>query len=165
MAESQSALGPDWLDAWLEAPIWNFALSPGVCGPDAAVGVWVPSVDRVGRYFPLMVALLGGEAEALPGLARDHGGFLAAAGRACFDALEQDIAPEDLATRVMEAVCEPPPTEPFEFPAGAAVWWTAGAPRVPPSIRVGAAMPGPEAFAAMLDARVRAVESNTEPEE
>src|SRR3546814_12125382 len=29
-----------------------------VCGPDAAVGVVMPSIDRVGRYFPLTVAVL-----------------------------------------------------------------------------------------------------------
>ena len=33
-------------------------LGPGVCGPQAAVGVVMPSIDRVGRYFPLTVAVL-----------------------------------------------------------------------------------------------------------
>src|SRR5229473_1881218 len=56
LAASRRALGEDWLAAWLEAPIWRFALSPGICGPDAVLGLWMPSVDRVGRYFPLTFA-------------------------------------------------------------------------------------------------------------
>ncbi|KAF0862144.1 type VI secretion system-associated protein TagF [Pseudomonas sp. LD120] len=55
---SQNALGEQWLNAYLVSPLWRFALAPGVCGPDAAVGVVMPSIDRVGRYFPLTVAAL-----------------------------------------------------------------------------------------------------------
>ncbi|QXI38774.1 type VI secretion system-associated protein TagF [Pseudomonas xantholysinigenes] len=53
---SQQALGERWLEAYLVSPLWRFALAPGVCGPDAVVGVLMPSIDRVGRYFPLTVA-------------------------------------------------------------------------------------------------------------
>jgi type VI secretion system protein ImpM len=52
---SRSALGERWLDVYLTSPIWRFAFSPGVCGPGAHVGTLVPSVDRVGRYFPMTV--------------------------------------------------------------------------------------------------------------
>nr|BFD38552.1 type VI secretion system-associated protein TagF [Pseudomonas sp. FFPRI_1] len=55
---SQTALGGEWLNAYLVSPLWRFALAPGVCGPQAAVGVVMPSIDRVGRYFPLTVAAL-----------------------------------------------------------------------------------------------------------
>ncbi|MGN8274432.1 type VI secretion system-associated protein TagF [Pseudomonas sp. SMN5] len=55
---SQTSLGERWLDAYLVSPLWRFLVAPGVCGPDAAVGVVMPSIDRVGRYFPLTVALL-----------------------------------------------------------------------------------------------------------
>lgn len=55
---SQTRLGADWLNAYLVSPLWRFVLAPGVCGPDAAVGVVMPSIDRVGRYFPLTVAAL-----------------------------------------------------------------------------------------------------------
>lgn len=53
---SQQALGEQWLQAYLVSPLWRFALAPGVCGTDAVVGVLMPSIDRVGRYFPLTVA-------------------------------------------------------------------------------------------------------------
>ncbi|MCX9156597.1 type VI secretion system-associated protein TagF [Niveibacterium sp. 24ML] len=55
LAESQRALGGAWLDRYLTAPVWRFALSPGVVGGRAWVGLLLPSVDRVGRYFPLTV--------------------------------------------------------------------------------------------------------------
>lgn len=53
---SQRQLGERWLQAYLVSPLWRFALAPGVCGASAAVGVVMPSIDRVGRYFPLTVA-------------------------------------------------------------------------------------------------------------
>ncbi|HEU0200447.1 MAG TPA: type VI secretion system-associated protein TagF, partial [Burkholderiaceae bacterium] len=57
LAASQAELGDAWLDTYLSSPIWRFALSAGVCGPDAWCGILVPSVDRVGRYFPLTIAV------------------------------------------------------------------------------------------------------------
>ena len=57
IAASQAALGQRWLDVYLTSPIWHFALAPQVCGGAAYIGVLVPSVDRVGRYFPLTAAL------------------------------------------------------------------------------------------------------------
>lgn len=53
---SRQALGEDWLPAFLVSPIWRFALSPGLCGPSAYAGIMMPSVDKVGRYFPLTLA-------------------------------------------------------------------------------------------------------------
>jgi type VI secretion system protein ImpM len=53
MAASRAALNDRWLDLYLTSPAWRFACDAGVCGPDAVIGVMVPSVDRVGRYFPL----------------------------------------------------------------------------------------------------------------
>jgi type VI secretion system protein ImpM len=52
---SQLALGDRWLDLYLTSPIWRFALGAGCCGPNTVVGVMMPSVDKVGRYFPLML--------------------------------------------------------------------------------------------------------------
>ncbi|NJM81990.1 MAG: type VI secretion system-associated protein TagF [Tabrizicola sp.] len=60
--QSQQDLGRGWLDAFLVAPVWRMALGPGVAGPDTVAGVMMPSVDRVGRYFPLVVAAI------LPGI-------------------------------------------------------------------------------------------------
>jgi type VI secretion system ImpM family protein len=69
LARSQSELGGQWLDVYLTSPIWRFALQSGVCGEHAYLGVLVPSVDRVGRYFPLTTAVACPVALALPELA------------------------------------------------------------------------------------------------
>ncbi len=61
LAASRASLGDRWLDIYLTSPVWRFACAAGVCGPSPVIGVMVPSVDRVGRYFPLTLA-----AELLP---------------------------------------------------------------------------------------------------
>ncbi len=53
--DSKTHLGSRWLDAFLVTPIWRFAFAPGVCGVNGVVGLIMPSVDRVGRYFPLVL--------------------------------------------------------------------------------------------------------------
>jgi len=53
---SREQLGPAWLSTYLNSPIWRFVLAPGACGPHAWAGVLMPSVDRVGRHFPLTIA-------------------------------------------------------------------------------------------------------------
>ncbi len=53
---SRDQLGDAWLNYYLNSPIWRFALSAGVCGDSPWSGVIMPSVDRVGRYFPLTIA-------------------------------------------------------------------------------------------------------------
>lgn len=54
---SRVALADRWRDIFLRAPIWRFLLFPEVCGPKAWAGILMPSVDNVGRHFPLTVAL------------------------------------------------------------------------------------------------------------
>jgi type VI secretion system protein ImpM len=59
LAAQRETLGEEWLDAYLRSPSWRFVLMPGVLSPaqkHAMAGVLMPSVDRVGRYFPLTVA-------------------------------------------------------------------------------------------------------------
>jgi len=74
VATSRSSLGERWLDVYLTAPLWRFALGPGLAGDDWWLGVLMPSVDRVGRYFPLLVC----ETASSPPTSRDE---LEAAGR------------------------------------------------------------------------------------
>ena len=55
MHTSRGVLGEAWLDSYLTSPLWRFVLSDAVCGSGAYAGVVAPSVDRVGRYFPLTI--------------------------------------------------------------------------------------------------------------
>ena len=53
---ARELMGENWLDYYLTSPIWRFAFSPGVVDGQCWAGVLVPSVDSVGRYFPLTLA-------------------------------------------------------------------------------------------------------------
>jgi type VI secretion system protein ImpM len=55
VARSRNDLGDAWLDLFLTSPVWRFALQGGFIGGAAWAGLLMPSVDRVGRYFPLTV--------------------------------------------------------------------------------------------------------------
>src|SRR5690348_11514038 len=57
MTTSRADLGQHWLDAYLLSPIWRFALLPDVICPNAWAGLLMPSVDKVGRHFPLTLAI------------------------------------------------------------------------------------------------------------
>jgi type VI secretion system protein ImpM len=54
---SRAARGCAWLDAYLTAPLWCFALGGGVLGESGWAGVLMPSVDSTGRHFPLTIAV------------------------------------------------------------------------------------------------------------
>lgn len=56
LAGSRERLGAGWREAFLSAPAWRFVLAPGVIGLQGWAGLIVPSVDAVGRYFPLTIA-------------------------------------------------------------------------------------------------------------
>ena len=53
IAASRTALADQWADTYLTSPVWRFALSASACGRAAVAGLMAPSVDRVGRFFPL----------------------------------------------------------------------------------------------------------------
>lgn len=55
---------PSWQTAYLGAPIWHFVLGAGLLGSDEVLGLLMPSVDRVGRYFPLLIVQTTSEARA-----------------------------------------------------------------------------------------------------
>lgn len=98
---SQAQLGARWLDVYLTAPVWRFAWAPGVIDAQWWFGVMMPSVDAVGRYFPLLIAAertaapAGGDAlDRLAAWYRDVGAAaLATLGdKATLEALESALA-------------------------------------------------------------------------
>lgn len=74
LAATRQAIGERWLDLYLTFPVWRFVVPAGLLGDVGWVGVFLPSVDRVGRCFPLTIC---------EPVARD---MLEAAGLACIDA-------------------------------------------------------------------------------
>jgi type VI secretion system protein ImpM len=64
IAASRAELGRGWERHYLVAPIWRFWIGPAILGSGCA-GVIMPSVDGVGRYFPLMALYACAGAEQL----------------------------------------------------------------------------------------------------
>jgi type VI secretion system protein ImpM len=144
LAASRALLGDAWMDAWLTAPVWRFSLPPGACGPDPVLGLMLPSVDRVGRGYPLTVAVVFVGCRGAPD--PEAGAlFLDEAEDAMRDALADDVEPDDLAAWIADAVAAPEPDG-----AGRGLWWTDGAPLVPASSLVLDALPPMPDHAGML---------------
>lgn len=60
LSASRAGLGAGWTDAYLRAPIWRFWLGADIAG-ETVLGAFMPSVDGIGRYFPLtLIGRAGG---------------------------------------------------------------------------------------------------------
>src|SRR5262245_50696305 len=116
LSKSQAALGERWVDVYLTSPAWRFVAAPGACGPTAIIGLIVPSVDRVGRFFPLtLVAELPDDVSPIAASSASAP-FFEAAERLLIDTLaEEDIDFDQFDLRVidlgdaLESIAAPPP--------------------------------------------------------
>ena len=108
MASARSQLGERWLDAYLVAPILRFWVAPGLLGEPGWAGLMMPSVDRVGRHFPLTIA------QAAVPLAAALAGqpWFRALDAAARQVLDVEFGVDDF-ERVLSAVpaLEPPPPD------------------------------------------------------
>jgi len=114
----RESMGDAWLDAYLQSPPWRFVLMPGVLpGFDSELivaGVLMPSVDRVGRYFPLTIAAT---IASLPTSSAAYEALLAWLHRledTALDALQDDWTIEQLEGALADLA--PPPAS-IEAPA------------------------------------------------
>lgn len=155
LAASRLRFGAAWTGHFLSAPVWRFLLAPGVLGAPGWIGILLPSVDRVGRYFPLTIAA------PLPAQAFDARGMLRAAA-AWFSAVET-IALGALSPRVgpeaLDAGLAGIAPLSLPRPAGAApatphtLWWTMGSEIAPECVLASDALPADDRFCALLDGR------------
>jgi type VI secretion system protein ImpM len=83
---SRQRLAGRWRDEFLSMPAWRFVFSPGLVTASAWAGLMLPSVDAVGRPFPLAIA------SALPAQDLDLVATLLAA-RSWFATLEKIALP------------------------------------------------------------------------
>jgi type VI secretion system protein ImpM len=103
MAASRALLADRWLDLYLTSPAWRFACDAGACGSDAVIGVMVPSVDRVGRYFPLTLVVPLPREMSILGAASTATTFFERAERLLVQTLEAEhVDFEEFDARVME---------------------------------------------------------------
>jgi type VI secretion system protein ImpM len=182
---SKRQMGDGWLPAYLKAPLWRFMLGPGIAGRDAAIGVMMPSVDRVGRYFPLILAAEMPDCERPGRLFRQAGPWFEAAEGLLLSSLEDDFNMEAFDKRALALA--PPPYDHGSTKAGNGIacialdegadlasayaqfvdelvgadnasfsmWWTVGSDNVKASLLVSRGLPAPTDFAAMLDGQWR----------
>ncbi|MBE7209393.1 MAG: type VI secretion system-associated protein TagF [Gluconacetobacter diazotrophicus] len=136
---ARARLGDDWERCWLVAPVWRFALPPGLLGPSACAGLWLPSVDRAGRFFPLILAVEG--IDDLSGSILDR---MEQLGR---EALASDDGPDHLSARLAAL---PVPSAVPGPPRAAAHWSTDGGPFRPPGAFEATSLPTGATFAAMI---------------
>jgi type VI secretion system protein ImpM len=150
LGETQRLPRDEWIAAWLEAPVWRFVLPPGLCGSNGVLGIWLPSVDKAGRYSPLTIAATA-PLDWAPSVGAMTS-FLAAAEQAGLDALEHDLAPVDLLQRIQGAfVASEAPVPALGLAPGRAAWWTEGGPRVAARLETATALPEGSRFAALID--------------
>ena len=55
-AASKEQLKETWLETYLTSPIYRFVLTPGLCGKESHIGIVMPSVDKIGRYYPFVLS-------------------------------------------------------------------------------------------------------------
>lgn len=179
--ESRQLLGAGWLDTYLSSPIWRFALAPGICDGNAWAGVLMPSVDRVGRHFPLTItAGVPGAApltdwmeQAVDWYARLEQLALASLNEDFlleeFDKALQDIGPLPqacvgasgpstglcFALPGLDALSTIIPALTAQLARdaliGRSLWWTDGSSQVTPSVLMCRGLPAPLQFTGMLD--------------
>lgn len=114
LAAQREALGDAWVRAYLHSPAWRFVLMPGViptprkgaASTQAWAGVLMPSVDRVGRYFPLTLVAPLAPLPASPNEVEALLGWLQRLEDVAVDAMQDDWSIE----RLEEILAQMPPT-------------------------------------------------------
>lgn len=103
IAISRSQLGAKWEENYLTSPIWRFVIMPGAYGNAGMwTGILMPSVDKVGRYFPLTIAI---NIELHSGMIQTvlaAQTWYAAIEQVALSALDFDISPDALDNRLAQ---------------------------------------------------------------
>jgi type VI secretion system protein ImpM len=113
VATSRQLLGQGWRDAYLSAPIWRFWLGASFCG-EAVLGAFMPSVDGVGRYFPLTIFAGEGAGSLPPPEIESNNDWFDEVEAILLDALQPERDFDSLAAAVAglaEPAQSPPETE------------------------------------------------------
>lgn len=101
IAASRRDLGDAWANCFLGAPVWRFFTPARMVTERAWIGIVLPSMDRVGRHFPLTIAagIAQSQLDAVATLDAANG-WLASISSAALDALSPGGTAEALDARV-----------------------------------------------------------------
>ncbi len=99
VAMSKQMLGGVWTETYNRAPIWRYWLGEDFCG-EAMIGAFMPSIDGVGRSFPLAIFVGEGDASLAPPELEPNDAWFEAAEAVLLDALEPGATLERIAEKV-----------------------------------------------------------------
>jgi len=100
VAMSKQMLNANWIETYNRAPIWRYWLGADLCG-ETTIGAFMPSVDGVGRSFPLCIFAGEGDASLPPPELDENGAWFEAAEAILLEALEPEATLERIAGKVM----------------------------------------------------------------
>lgn len=161
LAQSREMLGGAWLDLYLNAPLWRFWWSSSLTGYGLA-GAMMPSVDRVGRYFPLLAFAVAPQDSdfALPSLADDD--WYARVENALLGALSHDAELEPLLA-ALDSAGHAPRAALAARKMGGSLWWSLAKGDGQPRRAAWPQLPPPTAFAGMLDETAATQSADAQP--
>jgi type VI secretion system protein ImpM len=99
VATSKQMLGDAWIETYNRAPIWRYWLGADFCG-EAMIGALMPSVDGVGRAFPLSIFVSEGDGSLAPPELEPNDAWFEATEAILLDALEPGATLERIAEKV-----------------------------------------------------------------
>lgn len=176
---SKHQLGDGWLASYLNAPIWRFWLGSAIVGK-TVLGAIMPSVDGVGRYFPLLLTAVDSSPFDAPEIEPQDAWFTAAETlmldaltdegtyRALLDGISQMPAPVPgatslpIATDSKTALAQIRIAQQQGFYGAQSFWWspsfgdTAG----PTTAYCWRGLPSPEEYAMLLSVQTVAQNAN-----
>jgi type VI secretion system protein ImpM len=95
-------------DHFRAAPIWRFWLGADISG-SAILGAFMPSMDAVGRYFPLTLIGIAEDEVLAPPTADSHDGWFAAVEHILLSSLEPNAAFETMLDNIAQLKTHAPP--------------------------------------------------------
>ncbi|MET4696840.1 type VI secretion system-associated protein TagF [Endozoicomonas lisbonensis] len=185
LAASRERCREQWLDVYLTSPVWRFVLSAGVIDGKARAGLLVPSVDAVGRYFPLTLAVSLRENEQPAGFLANNGKVFDVWEQVALRALQEQLTAEQVAeqlaqgsvienavqgaasqTALVRGLAQPlEPLNPWanlldasmsQQPDSFSLWCCNGSVAMPPMLLCRKGLPDPVRFSAMLNGQWQA---------
>ena len=166
---SRTALGDDWDAVYMGAPIWRFRCEDDRIGGSLR-GVMMPSVDGVGRKFPLLVLsqfAVMDDRKTMP-IVPSWGMLNASADRPWYDAaedvalsaLDEDVPLEDVLRRTARTAAlaggggyAATTARPARLPSAHAarcLWWAAALEATVPPMAFPSTLPPTSVFASLL---------------
>lgn len=181
LVRSKQDLGDEWLPIWLSSPLWRFVVGAGVCGEQAWAGVMMPSHDRVGRCFPLLLMAGVDSAPSLWDCLTVHDAWFRRLEELALSTLDNQFSLQAFDAELLEvtvllnsactlgigSLSNPPEMQPVTAAARTmplvgtdagrddrSTWWTEGTALGSASLAIFDGLPPATAFAGFLDSRL-----------